>query len=79
MLGVIWEPAQANRGSDHQMRVHFPRRAGQADFDLEAIRAEDLGVHWLPGALDTEDVWALKRLVCLSDPTLLGASRQPMN
>ncbi len=72
VLGVIWEPAQANRGSDYQMRVHFPRRVGQADFDLEALRAEDLGVHWLPGALDTEDVWALKRLVCLSDPTLLG-------
>jgi len=72
MQGVVWEPAQSNRSIDYQIRVHFPRRVGQADFDLEAIRAEDLGVHWLPGALDTEDVWALKRLVCLSDPTLLG-------
>ncbi|MGQ9896900.1 MAG: DUF6079 family protein [Acidobacteriota bacterium] len=72
VLGVVWEPAQIHRGSDYQLRVHFPRRVGQPDFDLEAVRAEDLGVHWLPGALDNEDVWALKRLVCLSDPTLLG-------
>lgn len=71
-LGIIWEPAQSHRSNDYQMRVHFPRRAGQADFDLEALRADDLGVHWLPGALDTDDVWALKRLVCLSDPTILG-------
>ncbi|OYT72888.1 MAG: hypothetical protein CFK52_03560 [Chloracidobacterium sp. CP2_5A] len=73
-LGIVWEPAQAQRGSDHQMRVHFPRRAGQADFDIETLRASDVGTHWLPGALDPEDIWALKRLVFLSDPTLLGGS-----
>ncbi|MFQ3589066.1 MAG: DUF6079 family protein [Chloracidobacterium sp.] len=71
-LGVVWEPAQAHRGSDYQMRVHFPRRVGQADFDLDNLRADEPGVHWLPGALDNDDVWTLKRLVCLSDPTLLG-------
>lgn len=73
-LGVVWEPAQSQRGGEHQTRVHFPRRAGQADFDLEALRADDLGVHWLPGALDADDVWTLKRLVCLSDPTILGGA-----
>ncbi len=71
-LGVVWEPAQAQRGSAHQIRVHFPRRAGQADFDLAALQSGELGTHWLPGALDLEDIWTLKRLVCLSDPTLLG-------
>lgn len=77
VLGVVWEPAQTQRSTDYQMRIHFPRRVGQADFDLEALRAEDIGVHWLPGALDSEDVWALKRLVCLSDPTLLGGVVPP--
>ncbi len=71
-LGIVWEPAQSQRGSEHQARVYFPRRAGQADFDLQALQADEIGVHWLPGALDADDIWVLKRLVCLSDPTILS-------
>jgi Family of unknown function (DUF6079) len=76
--GFIWQPTQSQatdqNGKNLLTRLHFPRRAGQADFDIEALRADEPFVHWLPGALDAEDVWTLKRLACVSDPALLGAA-----
>lgn len=75
--GFVWQPAQSDsvsrNGKEYLTRLHFPRRVGQADFDIESLREGESFVNWLPGALDSDDLWVLKRLACLADPLLFGS------
>ncbi len=74
--GFVWQPAQSEsasrNGKEYLTRLHFPRRVGQADFDIESLKDGESFVNWLPGPLDSDDLWVLKRLACLADPLLFG-------